>query len=276
MTPAGGIAAINLSNGRTLWSSASASQPLTVVASRLVAQVAPRSISNQLELAAFNVQNGARTARGTTTLPAGVRVSVGETLRGNFTAEARRANGAAIASWTYDPGELQGRPTPADTVGQPPGSPQTQAPVQRRGAVRMNVATGAVTRLDATAAGQPRRPRWILPPAEKLQRAATTQYESADRRHVLATEAVADDRVFDKYRWTVYDRASGQRVGEHRSHIAFTPFILHGTLLIHETTPYVRGDVEQPAKLRAIDLRNGSEAWSVEVRELVYRGVLPP
>ena len=72
------------------------------------------------------------------------------------------------------------------------------------------------------------------------------------------------------------ESASGRKVGETRSHIAFAPFVVRGSVLVFETTPYIRGRDVQPAKLRGVDLGTGRETWGVEVREVVYRGPVPP
>ena len=82
-----------------------------------------------------------------------------------------------------------------------------------------------------------------------------------DGRHVLASQRVADDRVWEKYLWTVYERSNGRRLGEFRAHNAFNLFVVRNSLVIFETTPFARlGSPEEPAKLRAISLGNGREA----------------
>ena len=82
--------------------------------------------------------------------------------------------------------------------------------------------------------------------------------------------------MWDKYRWTIFQR-SGQRVGEIRSHISFSPFVVRDSLVVFETKPYARaGQAPEPAKLRAVSVAGGREVWSVQVREIVYRGSYPP
>ena len=121
------------------------------------------------------------------------------------------------------------------------------------------------------------RPQLIVKLSDKIAGASPTQYESADGRHVLASERVGNDRVWEKYRWTVYERSTGRLVGEFRTHVAFAPFVVREALLFYETTPYKLGTAtEEPAKLRAVNLRTGQAVWSVEVREIVYRGPFPP
>lgn len=277
MTPDGGIAAVDLTNGAAVWSTHDAAMPLALVGNLLVAQVQPTTLSNRLQLVTLNTQaRGARVGRGVAELPAGVQVSIGETPHGNFSIDARASAGNAVVTWTFVSAERRGMEGPADTV--PPGR-QGVRPVQpriARGALRMNPATGAVTRLDSTTPRRP-SPRWLLPPNERVKDAPLTQYQSADGKHVLVTEVVGDDRVWDKYRWTIYDGTTRRPIGEHRTHVSFAPFVVHDGLLIYETTPYARqGAAEEPAKLRAFDLKTGRQVWGVQVREVVYRGPFPP
>ncbi|MGH7712862.1 MAG: hypothetical protein ACREOG_16350, partial [Gemmatimonadaceae bacterium] len=174
--------------------------------------------------------------------------------------------------WTFLPEPRRGIDDEQDTLTRGVAA----RPVLRRGALRLRVSTGALTTLDTNRVAPPREPRWILPQDAKVSGAAPTQYESADGRHIVASERVADDRVWDKYRWTVYERA-GRRLGEIRSHISFTPFVVRDSLVVFETTPYERaGQPAEPAKLRAVSVTTGREVWSVPVRENVFRGPFPP
>ncbi len=278
MAPDGGIAAVDLASGSTRWTARAGAKPLALVGNLLVAQAEPTVAGNRLEMVTLNTQaQGDVVARGATDLPPGVRVAIGETLQGTFTAEAQRSGGNVIVTWRFERVPRQGMADPEDTtIGARPGVRRATPPVTR-GALRMNLASGALTRLDTTAVRPPRGPNWLLPSGQKIDAAPPTQYESADRRHILASEAVADDRTWDKYRWSVYDRSTGRRVGEHRTHVSFAPFVVRDSLLIYETTPYARrGAPEEPAKLRAFDLTSARPAWSVEVREVVYRGPFPP
>jgi hypothetical protein len=92
----------------------------------------------------------------------------------------------------------------------------------------------------------------------------------------MASERIADNDTWNKYRWTVYEKDSNRRLGEFRTHLAFAPFAVKGSILIYETTPFVKAGTEEPAKLRGIDLTTGKEVWSVEVRENTFRGPFPP
>jgi hypothetical protein len=117
----------------------------------------------------------------------------------------------------------------------------------------------------------------LLAPGQRVSKAgAARQFESADGRHVLASERTGDDLTWDKYRWTVFERATQRQVGEMRTHVSFAPFVVSDSTLIYETTPFTRGKDEEPAKLRAVSLTNGAPVWAVEVREIAFRGPFPP
>ena len=268
----GGIAAIDLSSGGTQWTSNAAAKPLALAGNLLVAQVEPR-LANRLELAVLDVQQrGTPTVRSTFDLPTDVKVSIGESIDGKFLVHAQPSGSEAVVTWAFEPKQRRDIEQESDRV-----QLRARTPYPRRGGFRMDLATGRQTTTpDAAAVQLPPSPRWILAATQKIRDAAPTQYESADGRHILASELVADDRVFEKYRWSVFERASGQRVGEFRTHVSFTPFVVRGDSLFYETTPYIRAGKSEPAKLRGVNLRTGREAWGVEVRENVYRGPLPP
>lgn len=280
MTEPGGIAAIDLTSGAARWRSTAGAKPLALIGDLLVAQVEPRPPANRLELVTLRTRaNGAAASRSTTNLPTGVRVTLGETLQGTFDLQAEPSGADVILHWTFIPAPVRGIDDQQDTL----TSRQAAAgrAVIRKGALRVRAATGAVTTLDPSRIAAPRPPQWLVPQEAKLREAgaataAATQYQSADGQHILASERVADDRVWEKYRWTIFQR-SGQRVGEMRTHISFSPFVVRDSLVVFETKPYARaGQAPEPAKLRAVSVAGGREVWSVPVREIVYRGSYPP
>jgi len=134
-----------------------------------------------------------------------------------------------------------------EASGGPPRAAALRAP---SGTLRIDIATGAAS--EAASPNEPDRPTWAIP-ASEIDPSAATQYASANGRHILTTERVADDAERNKYRWTVTERTSGARVGELQTHTAFAPFVARGSVIVFETTPYTVGDNEQPAKLRGFD-----------------------
>lgn len=307
MQPKGGIEAVALASGGRVWSTTEAAKPLALVGDTLVAQAEPTGATNQLGIVALNVQKGARrapagTAGMTVPLPTGTRVTVDDTLEGSFAISARATTEDALLAWEYARSLQQGiRPGAIEDAagGTPPkpGEPARSeaarkvagAPAERTvstGTVRVNASTGRAAAIApgdpaAAAAAVARRAR--TPDARGQERLATvpgTQYLSADGRHILTSERVADDRVWDKYEWTIFERAGGRRLGTIRSYRSQAPFVVVDTEIVYETGPFVRrldeGLVDTPLQVRAVDLRNGRELWTRAVRDTAYRGPFPP
>jgi hypothetical protein len=286
MTPEG-IAAVNIATGAKQWTSNAAAKPLAVTGNLLISQVEPKTAANELELVALNVQQqGQPTVRGVTELPSGVRVSIGETLKGTFEIDAQPSAGSVFVNWNFKPVRRRGIKDEVSTDAK--NEAQSDAKNTRlnqrvsnqsttEGALRMNIKTGAMTRQRNSTLKVLTLPQRTLTLSEKIANAPPAQFESADGLHILASERVGDDRVWDKYRWTVYERSTGRRVGEFRTHISFAPFVIRNSLALFETTPFRRrGAPPEPAKLRAVSLTTGQEVWGVEVREIAYRGPFPP
>ena len=278
MTPEG-VAAIDLASGAKRWTTNSAAKPLAITSNRLISQVEPKIRTNQLELAVLDTtEKGVIAARGVTELPSFVRVAIGQTLEGRFESEARTLANSAVVTWRYARQPLRGlvREPERGTTNVVPQAQSTGGQPSAEGAVQMDLTTGAVSPAAADLAAHPSVRRWSLEANEKISGAGATQYESADGRHILASEQIADDKTWAKYRWTIFERSTNKRVGQFQTHLAFTPFVVRDSMLIYETTPYIRGKSAEPAKLRGVSLATGQETWSVEVRELEFRGPFPP
>lgn len=277
MTPEG-VAAIDLASGAKQWTSNAAAQPLAVTGNLLISQVEPKTPTNRLELAVLDTrQRGATTVRSVAELPSTVRVAIGQTLEGKFETEASLTGNSAIVVWRFDSLPIRGALLEPEG-GVPVAEAQARAAAQRsaEGAVQVDLTTGAVSPADASFARRGPARRWLVTAGDRISDAGPTQYESADGRHIMASQRIADDKTWAKYQWTVFERSTNRRVGEFHTHIAFAPFVVRDSILIYETTPYIRAGREEPAKLRGVNLATGQEAWSVQVRELEYRGPFPP
>jgi hypothetical protein len=283
MTPEGGVAAIDLGSGDVLWTSEAAAKPLAVAGDRLVAQVEPTTAAavHRLELAVLRLRDrGAPGPGGAVELPGSVRVSVGETLTGTFRVSAEPADGTVLLTWSFVPSPRRGMPPPEDERSEAE-SFEPQAPEASAGALRMDLGTGrlapAAASFDGAYEAATTSRAWTIEASEIQADPGLPRYESADGRHVLVSEMVADDRDWEKYRWSLFERATGRKLGEVRSFVSFAPFVVRDSVLVFETTPYVRaGRDEEPAKLRGVDPQTGEELWSVPVRETVWRGPVPP
>ena len=95
----------------------------------------------------------------------------------------------------------------------------------------------------------------------------------------MTSERIADDSVWEKYQWTVFERQSGRRLGTLRDYRSHAPFIVVGSSILYETGPFERRTdrevVSEPLRLRAVDLTKGVLLWSRQIRDTKYRGTLP-
>ena len=291
MNAEAGIDAVDLSKGTVVWTTKEASKPLGLKGNLLISQAESSGARNKLDLVVLNVQeHGKRVVAGSMELPAGVNVSIDETLNSSFVASAQPSGRDAVVSWDHIEHPVQGLPP---QTGLPPddleGSemdlrvmPEAATGSKTSGALRMDLTSGTVSSLPAGT-----RPFAAVPSAlmsvasdQRIAGVAGSQYVSADGRHVQSSERIADDAVWKKHRWTIFDRVTGERLGEIKSHVSVAPFFVADTQVIYETSPYLRrtpnGLVEEPAKIRAVDLNTGQELWSKQIRDTAFRGPYPP
>ena len=80
--------------------------------------------------------------------------------------------------------------------------------------------------------------------------------------------------------WTIFERDSGRRLGEFRTHPRYTPFRGRHARDLPGTPPHARRQgqsiVEEPLQLSAADLSTGARVWSQPVRDTVDRQLPPP
>jgi len=282
MTPQGTTDAVRLSDGTAVWTSKSAAKPLAIAGERLLAQ-AETQTGDVLRVVVLAVADGRPLVTADSPMPAGVRASITETVNGTFAAGARIVGSDPIVSWDFQERLRQG--IPPQTKSAMPGTGAGPAAAaasatgnsgRRSGAFKLNLANGEVSPAEI-----PGPPPMMVPRTAEVSAPARVanlsgpQYLSADGRHVLVSETVSGSGLWDRYQLTVYERESGQRVGAFRSHLAQVPFVVDGNHILYETGPYSRraGDtmVDEPLKLRATDLGNGTEVWSRPIRDTKAR-----
>ena len=103
---------------------------------------------------------------------------------------------------------------------------------------------------------------------------------SADRRHLLITSlAESGPGSRQRYLWSIYSLSSGQLMGRIRHHRSADRFAVLGSDLLHMSRPTGRRVdgrwVEDPLRIRAVDLTTGVERWSLPLRDTSYRGPRP-
>lgn len=284
MHPGGGIDAVNLASGAVQWRSDKAAKPLAIAGDRLIAQAESRG-ARALHLVALDARSGASRDSIRIPLPAGVAATVTDTPAGSFRVRAEATGSDLSVRWeATGVGTVAQGILPAENEGQAPsldGAPSVAAgtAIVDLASSSLRVKEEPAVRLAHTATLSRSALQELSEPA--VREATGRQMLSADGRHVLVTEAIESAGVsLDRYRWTVYERASGTRLGSVPSMVSATPFLVVGRTLYHTVPAHaVRQDgkfVESPFSLRAVDLKTGAQAWTRAAAETEFRGPFPP
>lgn len=276
----GGIDAVNLATGKLRWRSDKAAKPLALVGDRLIAQADGRKA---LELVVLDARSGAVRDSVRIPLPEGVVASVVDTPAGSFRVRTDSTASELVVRWeATGVGVAAQGYLPAEGEGQAP-----DAGVQAMtGEAVLDMTSKALTIKAEPSVRLAESASLARSAMEELSSPAVAGIEgrqllSADGRHVLVTETIesAGFSLF-RHRWTMYERASGARLGSVPALVSATPFVVIGTTLYHTVPAYsVRQDgkfVENPTSLRAVNLKTGVEAWKMAVRETSFRGPFPP
>ena len=282
MNTKGGIDTVELDRGTIVWSTDQAAKPLALIGDRLICQVESKTLGSELRIAILNAQErGKRLVVNSTKLPSNVKTSIDETLNSSFTNYARVRGEDIFMSWKYSFRHVEGTAPPDkrfDKKALP--TSKMKLPQITSGTIRIDVSSGAMSfpkQKEIPVDLAPRTPDLAV--HERLVDVPGPQFIAADGAHVLKSERIADDRVWDKYRWTIYDRATGERVGEIRNFRSRASFFVLGSQIIYETGPYTRrtekGLVHEPLKIRAANMKTGQELWSRAIRDTTYRGPFP-
>jgi hypothetical protein len=284
MHPGGGVDAVDLASGSLRWRSDKASKPLALAGDRLIAQAESRGAS-ALHLVALDARSGASRDSVRIPLPAGIAATVVDTPAGSFRVRADATGSELAVRWEATGiGTVAQGILPAENEGQAPtldGAPSVAsgAAVVDLASPSLRVKDEPTVRLAQTATLARAALQELSEPAVKGP--AGRQMLSADGRHVLVTEPIeAGGFSLDRYRWTLYDRASGARLGSASALVSATPFVVVGKTLYHTVPAHaVRRDGkfdERPFSLRAVDLKTGAEAWTKAAGDTSFRGPFPP
>lgn len=285
MNTKGGIDAVELDGGALAWSTDQASKPLALIGGRLICQVEPQTVGNELEIAILNVQErGKRVIVNSKRLPSNVRVSISESLNSSYTIYARVRGEAIFMSWKYSFRPIKGTAPPDLNIDRKTrealSAPKIKPSQITGGTIRMELSSGAMSFAKKEDVPVALAPLSIdIAANERLAGVPGRRFIAADSAHILCSERIADDRTWDKYRWTIYERTTGKPVAEIRSYRSRASFFVHGSQVIYETGPYTRrtekGLVHVPLKIRAVDTKTGRELWSRPIRDTTYRGPYP-
>ena len=287
----GGLAAVELSQGRQLWHSNDVSKPLAVVGDQVIGEFRSETPDNKLRITTLDRRNNGRSVRKkSVVLPGAVNTSPANPAQ-SFRAKANVSGNSANVTWEYVDRPLRGAPTgrketlPGDQERDRDSrsrsrAERTSAPPVLNGTFQLDLASGNVSNRRSASRSKNVISRLAPTSFDHLPGVAEPQYLSADGKHILSSVRVADDTVVEKYQWTIYDRDKKQRLGEFKSQTSFVPFVVAQSRVYFVAQPVVSrtatGLKESPLEMRAVDLNTGSEVWKKAVRNTTVEFPPPP
>jgi hypothetical protein len=309
--PGGGIEAVDLATGRTLWTSEDAALPLALYGRLLVTQAEDERPMSRLRIVVFDVEGrGHKVIESTIPLPEDVDAVVDDELTRSFRASVAPDAGGFVVSWLFKDAAIEGMKRSEEVAPEREvtGAAHIDLATGRAVAVapRRAIADALAERLkasnvlaqlpwrtgDVLAATEGGRggplllKRWdaltgAALPDRQLVSKGLVALPSADRSHLLASERAGEGGSADpEYRWSLFSAESGEPVGELRRDVSASPFVLSDGNIVFETPPngFRSGGawIEEPLKIRAVHLSNGNPIWDREIRDLRYRGPVPP
>jgi hypothetical protein len=283
MSPTGGIDAVEISTGNVLWKSRAAAKPLLVTKGTLVAQAQSPSPSGELLIVALDTKAGRSQGKVQVKLPNGIRARLVDSPSKSFRAKAFTSKeGDVIVTWESQGDQvLQGAVPPSREAA--PSTDEgfaSQAAAARAaqslttGAARLNFAAGRAAAVPYEQAKALQAATEKAAPSMDLR-----QLASIDGRHILRSEASPEGSLWMPYRWTITD-ASGATVATIDAPVSMAPFVVAGSQLFYVAQPSMRREgnrlVEEPLRLRSLDLATGNAMWEKAVLDSTYEGILPP
>jgi hypothetical protein len=279
----GGIAAIDLASGKRIWATTAAAKPIGFAADKVIGQAETPETSHNLEIVALDPLTGKRLVASTMPLPAHVQPSISRTLKGDFVASATPSDNNTQITWEFD--GRSPRVLPPGTRSELPtsgGEAPRIAPIEvNSGTFKMDLKTGAVSSVES---GQSRsemfNPGEDLRGSQRLRSIGEGAFLSADGQDFLTSRQIGDNAELEKYLLSVFDTKTKTKIGEFKSRVSLVPFFVTDSRVIYESSPYAyrtgKELVEEPRRIRAVDLRTGREEWNFVLRDTTYQGSFPP
>ncbi len=309
MAPQGGVTAISLQDGSSIWHSVNADKPLLLKENLLLSQALPKDSSNGVAIRTLRVDDqGAVQSESTVPLPAGVQSRLAPSTDRGFSVSAVPLDGEAVLRWEYRERPLRGLATGPDEIlpdevlpgmgpptgglGALPGASSAEAQDEEtvvRGQVRLSPQDGTVSpmveptverALPSVPQFSVRRPGAAGQPAAESAAPNPFEFQSADGKTWLQSVPEEGASIWTVYRWNLHNTGSTEVLGSVDLPVSFSPFVVSDGMLFVELQPHARlldGELtEEPMQLRAYDIATGKRLWSVEVRDIYAVPVPPP
>ncbi|MEM8962488.1 MAG: hypothetical protein AAGD38_13475 [Acidobacteriota bacterium] len=274
MNLSGGIDAVDLASGNTLWTSDVAARPIAMTDRGLLAQAQP-SAAGELALRVID-PTGVAVASHAVALRGGVWATVQDSNKVSFRISAVPGDGAVSLNWTSSVSNLEGAlQSPED--GLAPGDlvPDTRANgfTRQEGSLELDLASGAISNAIATRNATP----VALSEGQFVTtREAGRQFLSADGQHVMVSKLVS---LIEGYQWTIYTRG-GERLGELQHRFSAAPFVVIDGTIVFRSEPFGAriGDeiVEELLAVRGVALGTGASLFTRNIGTAQFQGEYAP
>lgn len=261
MQPGGGIEAVALKSGASLWTTDEADLPVAADGAAVLAR-RESAAPGELSLVTLEPVRGEVVARSAVALPKGVTASIDDQLNSRFALSADASRDDRLV-WRYETRDVRGALDDAATA----------APVRDAGVLALSSDRRRVTALTTERV-----------PADRpaVRRTLTTDFAPADARSFVSEDGahvlLSRKRGASEYRWDLRGR-NGDALGDVPSHLAFSPFVVRDGLVLFVAPPRARrvndALVGEPRLLTAVALSTGDVVWTRPVRQTDYGGPFP-
>ena len=275
----GALELLEPATGELLWRRPAATRPLLEAGGLILALARSEQPEGDFKIVALDA-GGRSVSTITAEVPSRAWTSVHDALGKSFEVLAGAdATGAPVVYWRSTEQRIKGARAAMMVPDAPGSDPRMHTPAPslvqvEEGSFRIDPISGTTVALDPAETAALLQPE----PAPVKAQAGDLRYLSADGRHLLISERIADDRQWEKYRWRVMDRQTGNLVAERKSHVAWSPFQMHGSLLLVQERPWERRAegrwLSAPFQLRAFD-SSGVEQWRYPLRDTRFVGPYP-
>jgi len=285
MNAKGGIDAVELREGGSVWSTKTGARPLTLNKNVLIAQTERAEDDRPgIGLTVLDTLSGRKLVDGFIKTPASVHGSVSGSLAGRLDLQALVEGGRALVSWAFHARKLRGAKREFRGRKRFHELRDVKRARPTTGVASLDLETGGVSKLTEEEASFASVPLFLQKsldaPEQRIPDVPGIQLLSADERHVMTSQRIDNDSVWEKYLITIFSLETRKPIAKFRSHNSLSPFFVDGPTIVLETGPYERKigtHIErEPLKIRALDLESGKELWSREIRDTTYRGPFPP
>jgi hypothetical protein len=269
------VEAFSLTTGQTLWSTDDNIKPLTLINGKLIGQEISTGKKNEFVLVELDPnQKGRIISKKTIQLPNNVNTDFRQTYNSSFLMQSREVNGQTFFAWEYHYMPMRGI-FEEDSINK-----IKSEIINQTGAFMIDNSSGQLYTINKEQLpndffNQP----IVLDQQNRIPDIRTPQFVSKDEKYAMSSNKIVEDTAFYSYKWEIYERASGRKVGQILDYRSYAPFYVSGNSIIYEIGPYIRaiknGIEEVPLKIVAVDLDTGNVLWSREILDTIYRGPLP-